>query len=241
MRLLATLATLVLAATVANAQMYVVGSEQHRGSAITCSLPDTFTVDDLSACYAQDYTLGNWAYNSGSGQVDHTVTFNVQELRYTGGTLASADQWGKVNIKGFTGTSTTPAVIVGILFRSDGTAAGAKYAVATRPNDGRVYVLYVSGNTATQIALNTACGTLAGGFTPPITIGAQVTGAGVSTVWKIWKSPVGADPTAWGAADCTFTDDPPTPVDTGSSIGIYLDDSGAADETSSIDDFTAGT
>lgn len=73
------------------------------------------------------------------------------------------------------------------------------------------------GGTDTQI--NSSPGTVS--LYPGVVIGIAISGTGSSTEVKIWIDPgSGTDPTTWGAADVTFTDNPPSPVDTGGYVGI---------------------
>lgn len=75
------------------------------------------------------------------------------------------------------------------------------------------------GGTSTQI--NAAPGSIS--ITDGTVIGMSVEGTGASTVVKIWINPTSGspdDPTSWGAATVTFTDNPASPVDTGGYVGI---------------------
>jgi len=76
------------------------------------------------------------------------------------------------------------------------------------------------GGTSTQV--NAVSGSIS--VTDGITLGMTVTGTGNSTEVKVWTSFSGgyspSDPTTWGAATVTFTDNPASPVDTGGYVGL---------------------
>lgn len=76
------------------------------------------------------------------------------------------------------------------------------------------------GGTSTQI--NASTGTIS--ISSGTEIGITITGTGTSTEVKIFIGPTPGytptDPSTWGAADITFTDNPASAVDTGSYVGL---------------------
>lgn len=73
------------------------------------------------------------------------------------------------------------------------------------------------GGTSTQINASSGSISIASGTV----IGITVSGTGTSTEVKVWINPgTGTDPTTWGAATITFTDNPASPVDTGGYVGL---------------------
>ena len=75
-------------------------------------------------------------------------------------------------------------------------------------------------------------------------IGILVTGTGISTEFKFWVNPVGADPDDWGAAKYTINSGnwdgaPGTYCNTGLMVGLYLGSTGS-NNVSDYDNFTAG-
>lgn len=94
------------------------------------------------------------------------------------------------------------------------------------------------GGAGTQIGSN---GTLASGI--GTAIGLTFTGIGNATVLNVWLNPTGAAPTTsslWGGAAPTvaYTNDPPSPVDSGGLVG--LGGSQSAANTLKWDDFSGG-
>lgn len=75
--------------------------------------------------------------------------------------------------------------------------------------------------------------TTGGAFSAGNVFGAEIEGTGTDTVVRVWKNP-GARP--WGAATCTFTNNPTSTVDTSKGVGIFTRYVGA-DE---LDNWTGG-
>lgn len=89
--------------------------------------------------------------------------------------------------------------------------------------------------------------TVGNNATPPAsgdTVGITITGAGNSTVVRVWYNPTGNTPdsaTSWGGdatPDVTLSDDPASPVNTGNIIGIGAVNNNG--DTVTIDDFFGG-
>lgn len=200
---------------------------------VTCALPDDFDPNSLSTCYAQDY--GTFVHNGTDFDVDLAINWQVNILRYTGGTHSSPSQCFKLTLKEWAGTSSTPAIYTGAVLRATSSAAGAKYGVWARPDIDRLQWAYVNGNSPSQIDSTTSCGDITTGTV----LCGRLNGTGTSTQVDAWLNCSGTDYTLWGAAACTLTNDPPTPVDSGTYSGIGIDNGGASNETTTVDDFNA--
>lgn len=235
---------------------------------------DSFSDDPFVSRWVKDYGA-TWAWESGALDVTHPVTYADDIIRYATPTYASGSggaQCAKLKLVGWNSGSPTPGIYVGFIFRGASTAAGNKYAVLTRPSDGRAIFRSFPANkdgrctiatgttcaitadcpggetcdvAGSEVGVNTSC------FAPPVaageTICARLTGTsttGGTTTASFWKSGqnnacVGTDYTAWGGASCSIASTaPPIVVDSGQYSGIVIDDSGAANEGTTVDDWS---
>lgn len=225
---------LVFAFCSANTQIMLVGGRPH-GPAITCSLPDAFSVDDISTCWVNDNGGGAWSYDSTNLEEDYSnrAAFDVGILRW-GTALAGANGHAKVTLKNW---SASNFMVFGVIFRAQAAYTGSdvKYEVGIRADGGRMWWKLITGATATDIAHDEGCGTWASGDT----LGIDWTGTGASTAINVWHNPTGAYGT-WGAASCTFANCGLTCADTGNYVGLAADESGDV-ANGTYDDFDAAS
>ena len=189
---------------------------------------------------ANNDSLGaNWTEAAGdqditSNQLGAMTTGFAKNLAiYSGTSCNTVNQYAKIKIvAGIAG-------FIHLVFRYTDSSS-AYYAVEVE-NDGdsncRWYYYPTAAGSGTEIAATTFTGGANGD-----TFGITLTGTGTSTEVRMWRNPTGAAPDSaisWGGdttPDSSFTTDPPTPVNTGSKVGLQAFHNSA----NTLDDFSGG-
>lgn len=197
-----------------NAGWYYAAAAAAGGS----SFSDAFTRADSASLGA------NWTEGAGDASIaSNTLSLQGEgyvenSMFYSGTACTTVNQYVKVTL-----TTLTPDAYPEVLFRV--TAAGSPcYSVflwATEDQITFVRKPTLGDNVYTTIQTVTSISISAGQAW-----GLTITGTGTAVVLRGWANPTGAAPTSasnWGGdttPEFTCTDDPGTPVDTGSYVGI---------------------
>lgn len=192
-------------------------------------------VGGCSTSISDDFsgTLSKWKYNSGSGwgivsgQLETNNT--SASLIYNDEATCTVTQWAEVE-------EDHAGPYGGFYFRSTDNSSEYAYALR-RQSNGRLMWRYCTGHSCTDIESTGAGTTWAGGEC----IGMRVSGTGTSTTVEIWNHGAtcsGTDPSSWGTADATLTNDPGQEANTGTYIGLYY---GASTIDLRFDNFAGGS
>lgn len=196
---------------------------------------------DVSDSFPSDGSLDGaqgWTnYNSTGWTVSSGVAYGPTSASAIGfliyqTSVGSPNQWIKVDL-----TSLSGSIYTGIVLRSDNTGTGEYYNLFLRASDN-VYISKCTGTTQDTDLYGPTSWTV----TDTDVIGLSVTGTGESTVFYLYKNPVGANPAAWddGANydnrdSHTMTGQSAYVVDTGNYIGLL-----STTNAVSFDNFSGG-
>jgi len=179
----------------------------------------------------------NWQVDAGSFAIQSNqlvensgATFLDAQLRWVGGTTATSDQFAKLRIT-LQNTHTS-----GFMFRL-GDPSGHHYEVHLPAGSAEWrwelydpgFVGRVGDCIGDQAAAN---GNV---------LAARIDGSGADTLVSVWRwdTDPGNDPSTWGEPDCQMSQDPATPVDLGTSLGLRSY-TGGSPVAGFADDWSAG-
>lgn len=184
----------------------------------------------------------NWTVNAGDAdRVSDELAFITPDfglIHLTHATPVSGlSGFAKYTLKEGGGSSNK---FPGVVFRY--TNSSSPYYTAQVACDGNYFwSRYASvGGVETQIAT----GSLGSSIADDDSVGVTWTGTGTGTIVRIWKNPSGNAPSnlsTWGGASATveLTDDPASPVDSGTTVGLTCVQNTGLGNTV-IDDFRFG-
>ena len=128
---------------------------------------------------------------------------------YTGTACATANQYVRITMAAEGGYPSIPLRYTN--------SSSAFYVIEFSNTTVDWYHKSAIGGTSTQINASSGSISISSGSV----LAMSISGTGTSTEVKVWINPgSGIDPSTWGAATITFTDNPASPVDTGSYVGI---------------------
>ncbi len=174
---------------------------------------------------------GSWEASAGFLRIFQNVDNSL--IRHTVAVLCP-DQWAKVRFR-------TLGRENGVVLRQDATNPAARRYVVIYDNNAKTFIWQSCVGTDVTCSEIQESPQGSATFVATDFFAARVTGAGNSTVVRVWRNPAGSDPSSWGAPVWTSTAAPSAiqAVNSGAHVGLYVG-RGSSSERGSFDDFSAG-